>query len=137
MDPNNPQQYIGLGGIYYQLNQWENAQNQFEIAVKLKPDFPNAYYNLGHALEQKQDIKGAVAQYETVKTLVANNNPAALKQITQEINMLTGKEEQPQQSNKEKSKKKSLEVNETNSNLPSLDPKVIIPPPTDATESAK
>ena len=46
LDPNNPQQYINLGGIYYQLGQWEEAQRNFQVAINLKPDYSNAYYNL-------------------------------------------------------------------------------------------
>ena len=44
----------------------------------------NAYYNLGHALQAKNDLTDALTQYETVKSLVANN-PASLKEINQEI----------------------------------------------------
>lgn len=54
IDPNNPQQYLNLGSIYYQLGQWDNAVHQFQIAITLKNDLSNAYYNLGHALEQKR-----------------------------------------------------------------------------------
>ncbi len=84
LDPNNPQEYINLGGVYYQLKQWDNAQHEFQIAVNLKPDLANAYYNLGHALQAKNDLTDALTQYETVKSLVANN-PASLKEINQEI----------------------------------------------------
>ena len=62
LDPANPQEYISLGGIYYQLGQWDQAQQQFQIAINLKSDYANAYYNLGHTLIQKGDLKGALAQ---------------------------------------------------------------------------
>lgn len=84
LDPNNPQEYINLGGIYYQLNQWDNAQREFQIAVNLKPDFANAYYNLGHALQGKNDLADALSEYQIVKNLVAND-PKSLKQINAEI----------------------------------------------------
>lgn len=90
LDPNNPREYIDLGGIYYQLGQWDNAQRQFQIAVNLKPDFANAYYNLGHALEQKQDYQNALIQYQAVKTLIANDKEA-LKKIDAEIEVLQKK----------------------------------------------
>lgn len=137
LDPNNPQQYLTMGGIYYQLNQWDNAQNQFQIAVNLKPDFPNAYYNLGHALQQKQDIKGALTQYEIVKNLVANNSPA-YKQITEEIKALTKSENQKApEVQPTKPENPALGINKQSVKLPSLNPKVKIPPPTTATQSAK
>lgn len=90
LDPNNPQNYLNAGGIYYQLNQWEPAQRQFQIAVNLKPDFANAYYNLGHALEAKGDLQGALVQYQTVKSLMANDQNNA-KKITEEIDVLQKK----------------------------------------------
>ncbi len=90
LDPNNPQEYINLGGIYYQLGVFDKAEQQFQQAVNLKPDFPNAYYNLGHTLIQKGDLKGALVQFETVKTLVAND-PANTAKITGEIRDLQAK----------------------------------------------
>ncbi len=87
LDPNNPQEYINLGGIYYQLNQWDKAQQMFQQAINLKPDYANAYYNLGHTLIQMGDLKGALAQFQTVKTLVASD-PTNTAQINSEIKNL-------------------------------------------------
>jgi tetratricopeptide (TPR) repeat protein len=87
LDPVNPQNYITLGGIYYQLGQWDNAQQQFQQAVTLKSDFPNAYYNLGHTLMQKGDLRGALVQFQTVRSLVAND-PTNLSKINGEIQAL-------------------------------------------------
>jgi tetratricopeptide (TPR) repeat protein len=72
-DPTNPQEYINLGGIYYQLQAWDRAIEQFQTAVNLKPDLPNAYYNLGFAYWQKGDLQNAQAALERVKNLVADN----------------------------------------------------------------
>ncbi|MEK7533781.1 MAG: tetratricopeptide repeat protein [Patescibacteria group bacterium] len=143
LDPNNPQQYLALGGIYYQLGQWDNAQNQFQIAINLKPDLPISYYNLGHAMQEKNDVKGALAQYEIVKNLVANNNPEAYKQITGEIEVLTlAKKQEEQQQKVEpisqiKPVDKSLTIDKSSPKLPPVNPKVKIPPPTNATQSAR
>lgn len=90
LDPNNPQQYINYGGIFYQLGQWDNAIRQFQIAITLKPDFANAYYNLGHALEQKGDLEQALAAYQRARSLVTSNK-ASLEQIDKEIKTLEGK----------------------------------------------
>lgn len=139
LDPNNPQQYITLGGIYYQLGQWDNAQNQFQVAIKLKPDFPNAYYNLGHVLQERKDINGALSQYQIVKTLVTNTNLDALKQITAEMESLTsGKNAQNESSSKnEKTAIKSLEIDDAASKLPPTEPKVEIPALNTATKSSE
>ena len=50
LDQNNPQQYIDLGGVYYQLGRYDDAIREFQIAIQLKQDYANAYYNLGHCL---------------------------------------------------------------------------------------
>lgn len=73
LDQYNPQLYIQLGGIYYQLGQYDAAQNQFQIAVNLKRDFANGYYNLGHALEQKGDLQNAFQAYQIVQQLVKSD----------------------------------------------------------------
>ena len=90
LDPNNPQQYINYGGIFYQLGQWDNAIRQFQIAASLKSNYANAYYNLGHALEQKGDLQGAMTQYQTVRNLVPNDK-VALDIINGEIKSLEAK----------------------------------------------
>ncbi len=84
LDPNNPQQYVNLGGIYYQLGQWEEAQRQFQVAINLKPDYANAYYNLGHALENKGDLQNALAAYQAVQQL-SQDDKQSLEQIKKEI----------------------------------------------------
>ncbi len=90
LDPNNPQEYIAYGGIFYQLAQWDNAIRQFQIAISLKPDFANAYYNLGHALEQKGDLQSALTQYQNVRSLVAADKNS-LDIINKEIEALQKK----------------------------------------------
>lgn len=90
LDSANPQEYIALGGLYYQLGQYDNAIREFQTAVNLKPDYANAYYNLGHAFEQKGDLKSALAQYQNVASLVPND-PKSLQQIKSEISTIQTK----------------------------------------------
>lgn len=87
LDPVNPQEYLNLGGMYYQLGQYDNAIRMFQQAIALKSDYANAYYNLAHAYEQKNDTQNALAQLQIVKQLVVNNaqNEA---QVTKEIDAL-------------------------------------------------
>jgi len=140
LDPNNPTGYINLGGIYYQLGQWDNAIRQFQIAVSLKPDYANAYYNLGHALEQKGNLTDALSQYQIVKRLVANDKPNFDK-ISQEIadlekKLQTGKSSTSSSSPTE-SVNQGLNINAPESQLPPQNPPVKIPPPIEATKSSK
>lgn len=137
LDPNNPQQYINLGGIYYQLGLWDNAQRQFQIAVNLKPDFANAYYNLGHALESKGDLQAAVAQYQAVQSLVSNDKES-LKKITAEIQALQKKiaEQQNQQAQQNQAQvnapaqnQPAIELNTPQNQLPEQKTQMKIPGP--------
>jgi tetratricopeptide (TPR) repeat protein len=94
LDPNNPQQYIDLGGVYYQLAKYDDAIREFQIAINLKQDYANAYYNLGHAYEQKGDYQDAMTNFQMVKQLVstsANNT----KIIDNDIATLTNIESAP------------------------------------------
>lgn len=134
LDPNNPAQYISLGGIYYQLGAWDQAQNQFQIAITLKPDYANSHYNLGHVLEQKKDIQNALAQYQVVKSLVANDK-VSLEQINKEVEALENKTKT--EINPLTNANPSLNVNAPAAQLPPQNPPVKIPAPNVATESSR
>lgn len=136
LDPNNPQQYVDLGGVYYQLGKYDDAIRQFQLAVNLKKDYANAYYNLGHALEMKSDFQGAMSAYQAVKTLVADN-PDNVKKIDADIaNLQKAAEEkdkavktttsniQPGETNQQ------IDVNKPGTQLPERDPQAKIPGPT-------
>jgi len=127
LDPNNPQQYINLGGIYYQLKAWDRAAQQFATAANLKPDYANAYYNLGHALEMQGDLKGALAQYQTVKTLTVNDKDN-LKRINDEISALE-KKINGEQAVAPQTDEGSLQLSTPSAQLPTQNPPVKIPAP--------
>lgn len=90
LDPSNPLLYVEMGGIFYQLKQYELAQQQFQVAVNLKPDYANARYNLGHAMEENKNLQGALQQYQIVRQLVANDKKST-EQIDKEIAALQTK----------------------------------------------
>jgi tetratricopeptide (TPR) repeat protein len=130
LDPANPQEYISLGGIYYQLGTWDKALAQFQQAAALKSDFPNAYYNIAHTLIQQGDLKGALAQLETVKSL-ETNDPTNLAKVNAEITQLQA------QINKQGvggqtttgNGQTTLSTNPPTENLPKQNPPVKIPAP--------
>lgn len=134
LDPTNPNLYINQGGVYYQLGKWDDAIRQFQISINLKPDLANAYYNLGHALEQKGDLENALIQYQTVKTLVVAD-PVNTKGINQEIAALEKKIKGGEQvadtstSKVEPSTDEKLEISTPSAQLPERDQKVKIPAP--------
>ncbi len=133
LDPNNPQQYINLGGIYYQLGMWDDAIRQFQIAVNLKPDYANGYYNLGHAYESKGDLNASLSNFETVSQYVGNDKQS-LDKINSEIQ--TVKDSMNKQAKStltptpEPPATQSLDINKPSTQLPPQSQKVKIPGPT-------
>ncbi len=140
LDPNSPQEYINLGGIYYQLGQYDNAQNQFQIAVNLKPDYANAYYNLGHALENKNDFTNALTQYQTVKNLVSNDKNS-LDLVNKDIDNLNKKLQSVasgiQANNETNTPSDKLNLSTPQTQLPPQNPPIQIPAPSVSTEAGK
>jgi tetratricopeptide (TPR) repeat protein len=131
-DGSNPQQYINLGGIYYQLQQWDLAQQAFLTAVNLKPDYSNAHYNLGHAYESKGDLQNALAQYQIVAQLVSADR-TNLQKITEEIKAVQdkiGKQAQNSRTQEQTATdqtKEPLSINKPESLLPEQKTKQPIP----------
>lgn len=142
LDPYNTQLYIQLGGIYFQLRQFDQAQNQFQVAINLKRDFANAYYNLGHTLEEKGDLQKALEVYQTVKQL-SSNNKENLDKINSEIASLEakiGKQKETTVVTPETSQT-PLSISTPQTSLPPQKPPIKISPPPagdkKATESAQ
>ncbi len=76
LDPQNPSYRLNLGGVYYALQDYQDAISLFQQAVGLKPDWADAYYNLAWANYQKGDYQTAASVMQTVLTLI---NPGADK----------------------------------------------------------
>lgn len=127
LDPYNPNLYIQLGGIYYQLGLYEQAQNNFQIAVNLKGDLANARYNLGHALEAKGDFANALSQYRLVKQLVLGN-PDNEKRIIDEIEKLESRLGEEQTQTKQQVAGAEIPSSEQNEPLEQSLPSVTLPP---------
>lgn len=142
LDPNNPQQYINFGGIYYQLGLWDDASRQFQIAINLKPDYANAYYNLGHTYENLNKLPEALQMYQTVQQLVAND-PANLEQINKEIAAIQekiGKDTAQSDTDVQPTEnQEDLGVNTPDAQLPERDPREEIqgPPPVTPTPAKR
>ena len=128
LDPANPQEYIALGGIYYQLRLFDKAREQFQQAINLKPDFANGYYNLGHALQEKGDLRGALTQYQTVRTLVLNDK-ANLDKIDAEIKALEASLGQQTSQTQTTTTSEPLNIPTPSAVLPKQNPPVKIPGP--------
>ncbi|MDD2823535.1 MAG: O-antigen ligase family protein [Candidatus Daviesbacteria bacterium] len=58
-DPFNPVLRLTVGGVYYQIKNYDMAIRFFSDAANLKPDYANAYYNLAIAYKDKGDLANA------------------------------------------------------------------------------
>lgn len=100
-DPVNPILRIEYGGLFYQLaqliedpesktNALDQAVQQFQVAVQLRPNYANAYYNLAYALDKKGSYRLA---YQTMTQVLANIEPDSVEyeQVQQELLVLEEK----------------------------------------------
>ncbi len=78
-DPQNPIYRLNLGGVYYSLGNYEEAVKLFEQSIGLKPDWPNAHYNLAWALYQRKDYQRAASEMQNVSQLVDPKSEDAKK----------------------------------------------------------
>ena len=70
-DPANPILRVDLGGIFYGLGQYAQADGYFEQAVRLKRDYANAWYNWAYAAKQAKNDREAVMRMQQVLALVS------------------------------------------------------------------
>lgn len=70
LDPINPNLRIALGGVLYALKNYDESIRVFQQAVDLKPNLPNAYYNLSAAYREKGDFQNSFTAMQVVTNLV-------------------------------------------------------------------
>ena len=75
LDPLNPVLRLSVGGVYFQLKNYDLAIRFFDDAVSLKPDYSNALYNLAVVLRDKGSFQeGAVIAEKLVSNLSSDTN---------------------------------------------------------------
>ena len=82
-----------LGFGYLSTEKTEEAIVEFNKAVELQPGYVTAWNNLGDALEQKRDFKGAMEAYEESLVLspgnqVAENRLAEIRRRLTRLNQM-------------------------------------------------
>ncbi|MDO8497461.1 MAG: tetratricopeptide repeat protein [bacterium] len=77
LDPQNPVYRLNLGGVYYALQNFDEAIKVFEQAILIKPDWPNAHYNLAWSAFQKKDYQRAVNEMQGVLSLLNSKTDQA------------------------------------------------------------
>jgi tetratricopeptide (TPR) repeat protein len=74
LDPLNPNLRIALGGTYYALGRYDEAIDAFKLSVMAKSDLANAHYNLAIAEREKKNYDNAIAEMNTVLSLVQKDS---------------------------------------------------------------
>jgi cytochrome c-type biogenesis protein CcmH/NrfG len=105
LDPANPALRVEFGGLFYQLainakdpkdkdNYLGRAKTEFQTAIQLKPNYPNAYYNLAKIGEATADYENAyLAMQKTISLLGPDN--VDLGKATAELENLKSKLPKP------------------------------------------
>jgi tetratricopeptide (TPR) repeat protein len=125
LDPQNPVYRLNLGGLYYSLNNFEEASKLFEQAITLKPDWPNAHYNLAWADYQRGNYKRAVSEMEnTLSLLDPKKNKGDYEKAKQELEEF--KEKLPNEEQTDSSEAKPAQLN-LPTPIPSITPQISLP----------
>jgi len=81
LDPFNPRHYNDRGWLYFNLkNNSEAAKDDFRTAIRLKPDFPDAHYNLARVYKGEGEKDLALTEYEQTLNLL-NQQISSLEAI--------------------------------------------------------
>ena len=60
----NYELFFLIGTTYLQLKEYSEAISNYNISIKLNPNYPNSYNNKGIALAEKQDYSEAILNYD-------------------------------------------------------------------------
>lgn len=96
LDPTNPLLRLNLGGIFYRAGNMEAAIDQFKVAVGLKKDFANGYYNLAAAYKEKGERENAIAAIKEALKYVDKNSADYIKAQEELKNLESGAPLTPQ-----------------------------------------
>lgn len=105
LDPANPSLRIEFGGLFYQLGvntkepkdkdiYFARARSEFQTAIQLRANMPNAYYNLSKLFETTGDYEGAYLALQKSLSLLGPDNPD-LARATSELETLKTKLPKP------------------------------------------
>ena len=105
LDPANPALRVEFGGLFYQLGvstkeakdkdlYFARAKSEFQTAIQLRANFPNAYYNLSKLFETTGDNEGAYLALQKSISLLGPDNPD-LSRATAELDTLKAKLPKP------------------------------------------
>jgi tetratricopeptide (TPR) repeat protein len=75
LDPKMPEAYVNMGFALIGLKRYKAAETFFQTAIDLRPYQDNAYWGLAVALENQNDLGGALGAMRTYIHLAPPNDP--------------------------------------------------------------
>src|SRR5208337_798404 len=63
-EPATAEDFLKKGNEYARLNKWKEAEEAYRKAISLRPDYPQAHYNLGNACLAQQRTADAMREYQ-------------------------------------------------------------------------
>lgn len=125
LDPQNPFYRFKLGQINYSINRYDDASRFFEQAISLKPDWPNAYYNLAWSYYQNKNYDKAMLTMNSLLSLIdKNKNKQDYEKVKKELDVFKNKLSEFEQ---ESTKSGELNLPQKNQQ-PKLEPKLRVRP---------
>jgi protein O-mannosyl-transferase len=76
---NKAKTYLNLGGLYAQFNRYEDAIDQYQLAININPFYANAYYNMGSAYQKLNRKNEAIAAFNNALRYNPDLEPARNK----------------------------------------------------------
>jgi len=135
-DPINPKLRLDLGGLFYALGNYDEAQKIFRVAVELKPDYANGWYNLAAAYREDKKYQQAYQAMQQTLALVPTDS-ADWQRAKQELDELAKKLPSPTPTPSETQPKKPQEQLSKPEPLPSPIVKPPIELPEESTPSSQ
>jgi tetratricopeptide (TPR) repeat protein len=74
LDPLNPLLRLEAGGVFYSVGRFDLASQAFQETVNLKPDWANAYYNLGLSYKEQKNWQSAAAAIQRAIDLLPRDS---------------------------------------------------------------
>lgn len=75
LDPANPILRVNYGGLFYLYQNYEAAIEQFKLAVQVKPDYANGWYNLAAAYREDGKFSQAAYAMQQVLNFLPQDSP--------------------------------------------------------------
>jgi len=90
LSPNDAEAHNNLGISFYEMGQFDAAEDSYNNAITLKPNFYIAYNNLGNALKKQNCFGKAIKKYTQAikiypKYAEAHNNLGVMLEITENL----------------------------------------------------